>query len=382
MNGRVSFADLLKAGADKDKQRFKIKVTQPTPLTPATPPTLKPIAPERDFTRVANSIARRAVPEGLFIGKSKQIYDYLYSITRGAVQPTRTARITKANLMRNADIGSERTLHKNLTHLKTLGLIKVFEFEGQHQGNEYETFLPEEILFIPPHPRYPRYPLSKVEGVPPAESGVGGVGYLIVNKATCKDPKTSFKDIEEIDDEPAARGAVETVIDEVSKKLVGKGLKSADNEKLKELAELLKMELEIAAARTNSISNVPAFLTEHLRRRLSKNSQIQFSSKSPRSQAISKSMTAGKAVDSTQGDGETYQAEPLSEQARETVLKTIREYIEKGQRDFVMSFQDTYTAQDWQWLSDNLADDPVANPTSKTQNTDENLKIQNSNKRL
>jgi hypothetical protein len=93
-------------------------------------------------------------------------------------------------------------------------------------------------------------------------------------------------------------------------------------------------------------------------------------------------MTAGKAVDSTQGDGETYQAEPLSEQARETVLKTIREYIEKGQRDFVMSFQDTYTAQDWQWLSDNLADDPVANPTSKTQNTDENLKIQNSNKRL
>ncbi len=28
------------------------------------------------------------------------------------------------------------------------------------------------------------------------------------------------------------------------------------------------MELEIAAARTDSISNVPAFLTEHLRRRL------------------------------------------------------------------------------------------------------------------
>jgi hypothetical protein len=385
MSGRVSFADLLKAGAAKDKQRLELKPTPPTPLTLAASPILKPIAPEKNFTRVANSIARKAVPEGLFIGKSKQIYDYLYSITRGAMQPTRIIRITKAKLMQNADIGSERTLHKNLTHLKALGLIKIVEFEGQHQGNEYETFLPEEIASNSldlPHPPHPRYPLSKVEGVPPAESGVGGVGYLIVNKATCKDPKTSFKDIEEIDDEPAARGAVETVIDEVSKKLVGKGLKSADNEKLKELAELLKMELEIAAARTNSISNVPAFLTEHLRRRLSKNSQIQFSSKSPRSQAISKSMTAGKAVDSTQGDGETYQAEPLSEQARETVLKTIREYIEKGQRDFVMSFQDTYTAQDWQWLSDNLADDPVANPTSKTQNTDENLKIQNSNKRL
>lgn len=365
MNGRVSFADLLKAGADKDKQRFKIKVTQPTPLTPATPPTLKPIAPERDFTRVANSIARRAVPEGLFIGKSKQIYDYLYSITRGAVQPTRTARITKANLMRNADIGSERTLHKNLTHLKTLGLIKVFEFEGQHQGNEYETFLPEEILFNPPHPRHPRHPLSKVEGVPPAESGVGGVGYLVENKPIYDCPKTSFKDTKEDDDEPAARGAVETIIDEVSKKLVGRGLKSTDNEKLKELAELLKMELEIAAARTDTISDVPAFLTEHLRRRLSKKPETPLSGDSSRSLPISRSPPVDKTHNSIQADSETYRAEPLSKQARESVLKTIREYIGKGQRGFVMSFQDTYTAQDWQWLLENLPLETLETHTSK-----------------
>ena len=140
MSARVSFADLLKAGAAKDKQRLSLKLA--TPASTAS----KAAAPEKDFTRVANSIMREAVPDGLFIGKSKQIYDYLYSITRGAVQPTRSARATKASLMRNADIGSERTLRKNLIHLQSFGLIKIIEFVGERQGNEYETFLPEETV--------------------------------------------------------------------------------------------------------------------------------------------------------------------------------------------------------------------------------------------
>ncbi len=139
MSARVSFADLLKAGADKDKQRLTLKLATPAPPAP------KAAAPEKDFTRVANSIVREAVPDGLFIGKSKQIYDYLYSITRGAVQPVRSVRVTKADLMRNADIGAERTLRKNLAHLQSLGLIKITEVVGQRYGNEYETFLPEEI---------------------------------------------------------------------------------------------------------------------------------------------------------------------------------------------------------------------------------------------
>jgi hypothetical protein len=139
MSARVSFADLLKAGADKDKQKQNLK------LAPSSPPVLKAAAPEKDFTRVANSIIREAVPEGLFIGKSKQIYDYLYSITRGAVNPVRSVRVTKADLMSNANIGAERTLRKNLAHLQSLGLIKITEFVGERQGNSFETLLPEEI---------------------------------------------------------------------------------------------------------------------------------------------------------------------------------------------------------------------------------------------
>src|SRR5918911_816742 len=54
-----------------------------------------PVAPERDFTRVANSIAREAVPAGVFRGKSKLLYDCLYRMTRGAVVPSRSVRISR-----------------------------------------------------------------------------------------------------------------------------------------------------------------------------------------------------------------------------------------------------------------------------------------------
>lgn len=363
MSARVSFADLLKAGANKEKQRLNLKLAVPTP------PTLRSVAPEKDFTKVANSIAREAVPDGLFIGKSKQIYDYLYSVTRGALQPKRAVRITKTLLMQNADIGSDRTLLKNLRHLKSLGLIKIIEFEGQREGNQYETFLPEEIqseILTSPTPPHPPNPPQKVVWVPPAESGVGGVGQIIENKTTYSYPKTSFKDFKENDDEPAARGAspvaredafregiLENLLDEISKKTTGKCLKISDNEILEELTELLKIEFETAVARANSISNVPAFLTEHLRRRLSKKPNARFSDENSTAEVAAKSSQIDESVGAARNN-ELYQAEPLTEQARETVLKTMREYVEKGHEEFLSNLRDTYTATDWQWLSENL----------------------------
>jgi hypothetical protein len=198
---------------------------------------------------------------------------------------------------------------------------------------------------------------------------VTAVTQTIENKGACEDPKTFFKDFKDNDDEPAAQtatrnappdatadtaqGAVEKVLNALSKKTTGKNLK-ADDEKLKELAELLAMEFEIAAARTDSISNVPAFLTEHLRRRLLRKPDDRTSNKTSGTKEISKSLQVGKTDNLIQTDIETYQAEPLTEQGRKTVLKTMREYLEKGQREFVLSLQDTYTTEDWQWLSEKL----------------------------
>ena len=128
------------------------------------------------------------------------------------------------------------------------------------------------------------------------------------------------------------------------------------NEKGKwtELAALLAMELEIAAARTNSISNIPAFLTEHLRRRLLRKSEnISTENKSSRSR-IGKSSEIDKTTDPLESSNQSYEAEPLIAEGRETVMRTMNDYIEKGEKEFVMSLQDSYTAEDWDWLMENV----------------------------
>jgi hypothetical protein len=78
--------------AEAEKNQAEILTTPTTPTTtpttattPSTTPTT-PVAPTRDFSRVPNSIVREAIPAGYFTGKSKQIYDCLYAMTRGAVE--------------------------------------------------------------------------------------------------------------------------------------------------------------------------------------------------------------------------------------------------------------------------------------------------------
>lgn len=336
-----------------EKLNAEIQPTPPTLVTvdtlptKPTPATQKPISPEKDFAKVANSIVRDALPEGLFIGKSKQIYDFLYLMTRGAIVPKRKVRAIKSALMRGAGIGSERTLLKNLAHLKTVGLIKIVEYEGQHAGNEYEVFLPEERQSTPPTSltsQQSPHAGQKVGTLPSAKNGVSGVGYPIANKDSFETSKTSFKDIENNDDEPF--GMMIETLAKVFEKVSGKRPQKKDAEKLNEFAELIAMELEIAAVRTKSISNVPAFLTEHLRRRLLSSS---IKSVEGKLKAV-KSVKVGKA----DGAVEEYEAEPLSEESREALLKTMQEYIGKGQQEFVMNQQASYRTEDWDWLMKQL----------------------------
>ena len=158
-------------------------------------------------------------------------------------------------------------------------------------------------------------------------------------------PKTSLKTIENNDDEAFAQ--MQKVFTEMSEKISGKSPAKNQKGNWRELAELLAMELEIAAARTKSVSNVPAFLTEHLRRRLLGKSNVSKSK-------ASNSLQVGKLSDPKTKDIEEYQAEPLSKEGREAVLKTMQEYIGKGQAEFVMSQQDSYTTDDWDWLTGKL----------------------------
>lgn len=79
-------------------------------------------------------------------------------------------------------------------------------------------------------------------------------------------PKTFIKTVEKTDDDEAF-AALNGVLFEVTRELTGKEPSGADGERWRELGEVLMAELKIAAART-TISSVPAFLAEHLRRRL------------------------------------------------------------------------------------------------------------------
>src|SRR5215218_970288 len=81
-------------------------LTSHTSEADSSTPVEVPISPARDYTKVANSIRREAVPAGFFKGKSKQLYDALYGLTRGAVTPKRKVRISRPKLMKLAHIGA------------------------------------------------------------------------------------------------------------------------------------------------------------------------------------------------------------------------------------------------------------------------------------
>jgi hypothetical protein len=81
----------------------------------------------------------------------------------------------------------------------------------------------------------------------------------------------------------------------------------------RELAEVLKAEFETASSRTDSVSDAPAFLAEHLRRRLA--------AKPPRTEKA-KPFEPGK--DEPIIEAEVFTPEPLSEQGREVVLNNLR----------------------------------------------------------
>jgi hypothetical protein len=238
----------------------------------------KNAAPARDFTRVANSIVREAVAGGQFKGKSKQLYDYLYSQTRGYITPRYTARLTRTQIMAGAGIGSINTFMSHLAHLKEKGLLKVQFINGSQGGNYYTIYLPEEIGSTDQYQVYQgyhqEYQYQELVGVPVSTSDTGDTGQLPLNSVIYGASKTSFKTLE-IDDELAsALSDLNRIFGEVTTSLTGHSPKAVDREQWAELAEVLVTELQIAATRT-TVSSVPAFLAEHLRRRLWKKEKVQ-----------------------------------------------------------------------------------------------------------
>jgi hypothetical protein len=215
---------------------------------------------------------REAVAGGYFIGKSKQIYDFLYQRTRGAIVPKRSVKIPKPELMKGSHIGSERTLLKNLAHLKSIGLIEVGYTDGQHEGNEYTVHLPEEIGLkadliprTPPTPPTPRHARVEVPSVPPVESGVGGVGSESIESTTSGESKTSSLRQDHIDDERAR--SIGLIFMEMEREVTGANKSTLGH--WAKLKGVLLGELKSVATRS-TVNSASAILAEHLTRRFAK----------------------------------------------------------------------------------------------------------------
>jgi hypothetical protein len=254
-------------------------VAPPNPtLRGVTPP--NPIAPSRDFNKRANSLDRLALPSGIFQGSSKKLYDALYVRTRGAIVPKRTVRATKRELSDWSGIRNVKTIDSHLRYFSAIGLVISEWQRGQNEGCLYEVLLPEETsgLFharsqgvTPPDPTLPHVTppdgeLPQNLGLPPYQNlGSPHLTDPSFKSTTSGDAKTSFKTKEENSDDEAGARRLADKMAQAERELTGKV--STNTEKWEDLAEVLISELRIAAART-TVSNVPAFLAEHLRRRL------------------------------------------------------------------------------------------------------------------
>ncbi len=171
--------------------------------------------------------------------------------------------------MKKASIGARVTFEANIARLIVTGLIQVIKITGEHEGNEYTVFLPEEVTM----PSQSSQPSQTSHAQNPVrldslESSQTRHSLSVENTDTSSEAKTSFKTKEErnIDDDAALAG-LNAAMKAANKELTGKDLSPIEAARWSELADVLVAELKIAAART-TVSSVPSFLAEHLRRRL------------------------------------------------------------------------------------------------------------------
>ena len=234
----------------------------------------------------------------------KIVYSHMYreTVSKGRQE----GHFGPALLMKLSGIRSRNTVHKALYGLiEKLSVEKVTEALGNPFGPRYRIYGPQEILrrrkaagmVIDPQTKRIMerdgipvgIPTSIPEGTPPAitriwdtplpESGIAGIpdsGILLntVN-TTDVDPTAggSSSNRSERNDDEAFADFVE-LMGKTAEEITGHAPSRAERGRWLELAEILSAELKIAAGRT-TVSSAPAFLAEHLRRRLWKKDKRQ-----------------------------------------------------------------------------------------------------------
>ncbi len=285
------------------------------PGIPSTLPDKPPQEPRKDAA-VSKRQPRAAIPKQeepeeagaeIFVSvdathtaSEKIVYSHMYreTVSKGRQE----GHFGPALLMKLSGIRSRNTVHKALYGLiEKLSVEKVAEASGHPLGPRYRVYGPQEILrrrkvagmvididtkkimergtipetipeAIPEGipDGIPRYP--KNWDTPLPEIGIVGIpnfGILLNREnilgAESSAGGSSSNKLAGVDDEAFA-GFVE-LMRKASEEVTGRAPTAAEKGRWTDLAELLAAELKIAAGRT-TVSSAPAFLTEHLRRRL------------------------------------------------------------------------------------------------------------------
>jgi DNA-binding HxlR family transcriptional regulator len=211
----------------------------------------KQIIPEKNFYRKANQTADQ-LDKTLSPAESK-VLDHLLRLSVGFNKKTCQIRVSK--LQERTGYRSDKTVRAAINGLEMKGIIKRLSHHNSPLGDEYE------IYGYSGNTAVPQYRSTAVESTAVLESKI--TGHL----------KTIVKDKE--NDDEAFAGLL-ALLKEASKEITGKAAQAGESDRWRELGELLVTELRIAGART-TISSMPAFLTEHLRRRLWKMDKKQIS---------------------------------------------------------------------------------------------------------
>lgn len=304
----------------------------------------QPVSPVRDFTKTPNSITKYILAHGLFKGKSNQVYDYFWSQSRGNIKPSRTTQRTNKQIKEGTGIGSKNTVADAIKHLEEIGLVIKNTTAGESAGNLYEIFTPEELGY----PNLLGIPntieLLSEDGL--ATQKTGYLGYpetgmpksneTVANSTVYDDSKTSSKDINTNDDEAFA--VFTSKFQELANEITGQKFTKREADNFGKLADLLILEFRIASRRTSSISSVPAFLTEILRRKLGE-------------KLIPKKATKIKTRKVENAGAGGYEIKSLNKNEREVALIQLQEFAED---EFLKDFKKWYIDEDWNWLIEQI----------------------------
>jgi len=187
--------------------------------------------------------------------------------------------------MKRAYIGSRVTFDANISRLMNVGLITVRQIPGEHEGNEYTVFLPEEIdLSAPSHTSTPTMGSRTNQA---GQTTWSNSGYY-VDRPDMPESTSTSQGVNSYESEVYGGSKTRSKTGLLNDDELFQGLNAqlalligqitgsdpvlsaTEKQNWEEVGRVLAGEIINAAVKTESITSVPAFMAEHLRRRFAR----------------------------------------------------------------------------------------------------------------